>query len=96
MSFIGIDCISTASTISSAHSDDEDQEDIVKDSGATNSKVRRDFSDSEYDSEPEDICKSNFSDISDKSIEHYIAKIEVTGEAISMTRSDQKKILNQS
>ena len=87
MSFIGIDCISTASTISSAHSDDEDQEDIVKDSGATNSKVRRDFSDSEYDSEPEDICKSNFSDISDKSIEHYIAKIEVTGEAISMTRS---------
>ena len=79
--------MSTASTISSAHSDDEDQEDIVKDSGATISKVCRDFSDSEYDSEPEDICKSNFSDVSHKSIEHYIAKIEVTGEAISTTRS---------
>ena len=87
MSFIGIDCMSTASTISSAHSDDEDQEDIVKDSGATISKVSRDFSDSEYDSEPEDICKSNFSDISNKSIENHIAKIEVTGEAISTTKS---------
>ena len=75
MSFIGIDCMSTASTISSAHSDDEDQEDIVKDSGATISKVSRDFSDSEADSEPEDICKSNG------------AKIEVTGEALSTTRS---------
>ena len=67
--------MSTASTISSAHSDDEDQEDIVKDSGATISKVSRDFSDSEADSEPEDICKSNG------------AKIEVTGEALSTTRS---------
>ena len=86
MSFIGIDCMSTASTISSAHSD-EGQEDIVKDSGATISKVSRDFSDSEYDSEPEDICKSNFSDVSNKSIEKHIAKIEVTGEAISATRS---------
>ena len=75
MSFIGIDCMSTASTISSAHSDDEDQEDIVKDSGATISKVSRDFSDSEADSEPEDICKSDG------------AKIEVTGEALSTTRS---------
>ena len=75
MSFIGIDCMSTASTISSAHSDDEDQEDIVKDVGATISKVCRDFSDSEADSEPEDICKSNG------------AKIEVTGEALSTTRS---------
>ena len=87
MSFIGIDCMSTASTISSVHSDDEDQEVIVKDSGATISKVSRDFSDSEYDSEPEDICKSNFSDVSNKSIEKHIAKIEVTGEAISATRS---------
>ena len=85
MSFIGIDCVSTASTISSAHSDDEDQEDIVKDSGATISKVCRDFSDSEP--EDADVWKSNFSDISNKSIENYIAKIEVTGEAISTTIS---------
>ena len=73
------DYMSTASTISSASSDNEEQEDIVKDSGA-NSKVFRNFSDSEYDSEPEDICKTNFSQIPDKNsgrLEHYNAKIEV-------------------
>ena len=67
------DYMSTASTISSANSDNEEQEDIVKDSGA-NSKVFRDFSDSEYDSESEDICKTNFSQIPDKNsrrLEHY-------------------------
>ena len=73
------DYMSTASTISSANSDNEEQEDIVKDSGA-NSKVFRDFSDSEYDSEPEDICKTNFSQIPDKNsgrLEHHNTKIEV-------------------
>ena len=71
------DYMSTASTISSANSDNEEQEDIVKDSGA-NSKVFRDFSDSEYDSESEDICKTDFSHIPDKnsgSLEHYNTKI---------------------
>ena len=71
------DYMSTASTISSANSDNEDQEDIVKDSGA-NSKVFRDFSDSEYDSESEDICRTNFSHIPDKNsrrLEHYNTKV---------------------
>ena len=53
------DYMSTASTISSANSDNEEQEDIGKDSGG-NSKVFSDFSDSEYDSESEDICKTTF------------------------------------
>ena len=71
------DYMSTASTISSANSDNEEQEDIVKDSGA-NSKVFRDFSDSEYDSESEDICKTNILQIPDKNgrrLEHYNATI---------------------